>query len=157
MVVGWTLGLRVSEAPRSSRPQLNLTIFNSASNAILLHAYAYDPSTFPAAYSNFILRYSSAYLPSAPQPSLASSWPSRREIVDAVATSSRLHYPSFVSPLLYANSKGYSLSTDVGEASRAALEKIRPILDISSHPGQSRLTCAILHPEDQSCWDVFSR
>ena len=119
----------------------------------------YDPSTFPAAYSNFILRYSSAYLPSRPHPSLSATWPTRREIVDALAACTQLRYPACVSPLLFPNSssKGFELPAGVSEGARQALEKIRPILDISAHPGHGRLTCAMLHPEERSCWNVFAR
>lgn len=117
-------------------------------NAQLLHSFVYNPDTFPASYSSFILKYSSAYLPSLP-PSYPPStpWPTPREVVDAIASSSRSRYPSFSSPLLHPDSAN-NFRPD------AIVARVLPIL-AGAHPGHSRLVCAFLHPEETSCWKVF--
>lgn len=127
----------------------------SASNAILLHAFVYYPSTFPEAFSSFILRYSGAYLPARPA-SLASShpWPSSRDVVDAVAHASRRHYPSYVSPLLYP-AKGQAIET--GWLEEPAMVKVLPITQELTHLAHQKLVCGILHPEQVECWDVFKK
>lgn len=130
------------------------TRYHRTANAILLHAFVYAPSTFPQAYSSFILRFSSAYLPS--PPSASTPWPTPRALVDAIATSSHLHYPAFISPLLHPSSKK-GFIVHVEGTGRKILETIRPVLDDRAHPGHSRLTCAFLHPEEVGCWDVFAR
>ncbi|ORY89796.1 hypothetical protein BCR35DRAFT_300285 [Leucosporidium creatinivorum] len=149
---GW-----ISKAMREGRWWWGGHLIFAASNAILLHSFVYTPTTFPPTYSSFILRFSSAYLPS---PSSSSSsrttWPTPRALVDGIATSSRLHYPAFISPLLHPSSKK-GFVVDVEGAGARALDAIRPVLDDRAHPGHSRLTCAFLHPEEVGCWEVFAR
>lgn len=160
--MGWAFGLCVSSARRSSGFSFrspphtrSLTLdTHRAANAILLHAFVYAPRTFPTTYSSFILRFSSAYLPSPPSPS--SSWPTPRALVDAIATSSCLHYPAFISPLLHPSSK-MGFNAEVARKGGNVLEAIRPVLDDMTHTGHRRLICAFLHPEEVGCWEVFAR
>lgn len=109
----------------------------------------YNPDSFPASYSSFILKYSSAYLPSLPASYPPSTpWPTPRQIVDSIASSSRSRYPSFSSPLLHPDSAN-NLRPD------AIVAQVLPIL-AGAHPGHSNLVCAFLHPEETSCWNVFN-
>ncbi|SGZ26899.1 BQ5605_C025g09991 [Microbotryum silenes-dioicae] len=115
-------------------------------NGLLLHSFVYNPSTFPAAYSSFILRFSSAYLPARPAQLPASApWPTPRDIIAAIAESSRLRWPAFVSPLVHPSAPR-SFDNPI-------LNKITPILD-RTHPGHSRLVCAFLHPDQTECQSV---
>ena len=106
----------------------------SIANGVLLHAFVYHPTTFPASLSRFILRFSSAYLPSRPTtyPSTL-PFPERSQIVEGIASASRLRYPAFISSLLHPiSSKAF--------APDLALRGILPILE-DTHPGHSNLVC----------------
>ncbi|SCV70116.1 BQ2448_1510 [Microbotryum intermedium] len=117
-------------------------------NGLLLHSFVYNPSTFPTAYSNFILRFSSAYLPARPaQLPTSAPWPTQKETVAAIAESSRLRWPAFVSPLIHPSAPR-SFDNPI-------LDKMTPILD-RTHPGHSRLVCAFLHPDQTGCRSVAS-
>ncbi|KAM0748928.1 hypothetical protein T439DRAFT_382026 [Meredithblackwellia eburnea MCA 4105] len=124
------------------------------SNGILLHAFVFNSEQFPAAYSNFILKYSSAYLPVAPPsypvPSAATKvlpWPHPRQIVDGITSCSRARYPPYVSPTLHPDTAGHS--------PLPIPSSLKPILTELTHPGHKNLTCAILHPTEISCWTTF--
>lgn len=126
-------------------------ILFAISNAILLHAFLFDPETFPTSYSNFILKYSNAYLPSLPSDYPKSTpFPTHREIVDAIANSAKSNYPNFISPLLQPNSNSTSTSNNLNSIS----SKILPILELS-HPNHSKLVCAFMHPNQVSCANVL--
>lgn len=68
-------------------------------------------------------------------------WPSQDDIVDGLATMSRLRYPLFVSPILF---------PDVKSTLPSALESISPITS-SAHPAIRNMSCALLHPSEPSC------
>ena len=68
-------------------------------------------------------------------------WPSQDDIVNGLATMSRLRYPSFVSPILFPDSKSNLPSS---------LEKVAPITS-SAHPAIRDISCALLHPSEPSC------
>ena len=132
---------------------LNSSFILSASNAILLHDFVYYSSTFPEAFSSFILRYSSAYLPSRPSTLPTNHpWPSSREVVNAVAHASRRHYPAYVSPLIYP-AKSRAIEAAWREA--PAMINVLPITQELTHVAHQKLVCGILHPEQVECWDVF--
>lgn len=104
---------------------------------MLLHAFVYDPETFPTSLSSFILKYSGAYLPDRPATLPASAlFPSRREIVNAIASASQSQYPAFRDV--------NSLCAD------PAISQILPILATSLTYKQDQLVCAFLHPH-RSC------
>ena len=72
-------------------------------------------------------------------------WPNRYQIVDSLVTISQLNYPKFYSPTLY---KGSSIPE--------SLSTVKPLIN-TAHPGISNLSCAILHPNENSCLKVFSQ
>ncbi|KAK4697199.1 hypothetical protein P7C70_g8248, partial [Phenoliferia sp. Uapishka_3] len=119
----------------------------AVSNAVLLHAFVFQPSTFPAAYSSFILKRSRNHLPSLPSSYPPSTpWPSPRQIVDGITIAARRKWPPFVTPIFHPNLKD--------AAAAHLLPNLQPIL-AESHPGHRHLTCAFLHPAELSCWNVF--
>lgn len=120
------------------------------SNSILLHSFVFDPKEFPAGYGNFILRYSKAYIPelSSDYPP-TTPFPTSREIVDAIASSSKSRYPKFISPLLHTDSYKTFQPDEI-------VKKVLPILEWT-HPNHTNLTCAFLHPNEVSCWNVFEK
>ena len=68
-------------------------------------------------------------------------WPSNDDIVDGLATMSRLRFPPFVSPILFPDSK-ITLPP--------LLTSISPITS-SAHPSITSISCALLHPSEPSC------
>ncbi|KAI4110567.1 MAG: hypothetical protein LQ345_006961 [Seirophora villosa] len=112
----------------------------------LLHAFVFDRDCFPKAYGDFILSHTPNYLQRRPRsyPS-ALSWPEPHTIVDSLAEMSRLHWPPFVSPILYPNNHSPLPST---------LASISPITD-PAHPSIPHLSCALLHPGNPSCSSTF--
>lgn len=60
----------------------------------LLHAFVFDRDCFPAAYGNFILGHSSAYIQARPADlPKGLPWPNTYAIVDNLAEISRLKWP----------------------------------------------------------------
>lgn len=120
------------------------------SNSILLHSIVFDPDQFPAGYGNFILRYSKAYVPELPSDYPPTTpFPTSREIIDAISSAAKNRYPKFISPLLHPDSYKTFQPDEI-------IKKILPILE-STHPNHSNLTCAFLHPNEVSCWNVFEQ
>ncbi|CAG8544015.1 7175_t:CDS:2, partial [Paraglomus brasilianum] len=112
------------------------------SSAQLIYAYLYHPDTFQAAYSRFITSRSSTYLPPLPPDHISPyPWPSRTEILSSLATLTTLNYPIFRSP---------KINRD-GPALPSILRTIQPVLE-SAHPAHSRMVCALMHPDEPSCW-----
>ncbi|KAF2843305.1 hypothetical protein M501DRAFT_926160 [Patellaria atrata CBS 101060] len=107
----------------------------------LLHAFIFDRDCFPEAYGGFILNRSPTYIQTRPQdyPSHI-RWPESFEIVDGLAEMSKLHWPVFVSPILFPSKQTLP----------ATLTSISPVTD-STHPAIKSLSCALLHPNDPSC------
>lgn len=112
----------------------------------LLHAFLFDRDCFPKAYGDFILSHTPIYLqrrPKAYPPSL--SWPQPDTIVDSLSEMSRLHWPPFTSPILFANNPS---------PLPPSLTSIAPITD-PAHPSIPHLSCALLHPSSPSCSKTF--
>jgi len=107
----------------------------------LLHAFVMDPDCFPVSYGNFILKRSPEYIQQRPAdyPSHL-AFPSTLDIVDSLASISKLKWPAFISPILFPKTKALPPS----------LSRIAPISD-PAHPAIKRLSCAVLHPQDPSC------
>jgi hypothetical protein len=112
----------------------------------LLHAFVFDRECFPADYGKFILQRSPEYIQLRPKgyPS-GKPWPGTFDIVDALASLSKLRWPAFTSPILFPNTK---------EPLPPQLSKVAP-LTASAHPGIQHTSCAILHPNDPSCSRTF--
>lgn len=110
-----------------------------------MHAFVFNPTSFPSSYSSLILRHSTAYVHPPTHP--LTPWPTPSEIVSAIASSARSHYPPYHSPLLHPSS-ARAFAPD------AYVRKILPILE-ETHPGHERLVCAFLHPHTVSCGSVF--
>lgn len=106
-------------------------------------------------YSNFILRYSSAYLPARPADLPASlPWPAPREVVDAVASLSHKNYPAYISPLLQLDK---SAAIESAWSQDTTMAKVLPVLQNLTHPAHKKVVCGVLHPETVECRDVFTR
>ncbi|KAH8808519.1 hypothetical protein F5884DRAFT_732949 [Xylogone sp. PMI_703] len=111
----------------------------------LLHAFIFDRDCFPKEYGDFILNNSPLYTHPRPEDYPAGlSWPSNDDMVDGLSKIARLHYPPFVSPVLFPNS----------ETLPSSLSKISPITS-PAHPLINSLTCATLHPNDPSCLRTY--
>ncbi|GAB7357091.1 hypothetical protein MBLNU459_g7902t1 [Dothideomycetes sp. NU459] len=112
----------------------------------LLHAFVFDRECFPESYGKFILKRSPEYIqqrPTSYPPGKA--WPGTFEIVDGLAEMSRLHWPPFVSPILFPAAK---------QPLAASLSNISAIT-APAHPGITHASCALLHPSDPSCTRTY--
>ncbi|KAF4553617.1 Hypothetical protein D9617_6g093480 [Elsinoe fawcettii] len=110
----------------------------------LLHAFVFDRECFPSAFGDFILRRSPEYIH--PRPANYPShlpYPATYDIVDALASLSKLKWPAFTSPVLFPSSTTKSLPTP-------SLERARPLTS-PAHPLTKHTSCALLHPSDPSC------
>jgi hypothetical protein len=129
---------------KEGRWWFNPTILFSATQGVLLHAFVFDPETFPSAMGNFIMRFSTSYLPAAPRtnnlPDL--EWPNTRQIVNFIATSSRLNHPAFTKSTAF-------FEKDL------VLAKVFPVIQ-STASGHSHLICSVLHPSEINCRSVFT-
>ncbi|KAK5169756.1 uncharacterized protein LTR77_005734 [Saxophila tyrrhenica] len=114
----------------------------------LLHAFVFDRDCFPAAYGDFIIQRSPEYIQLRPKDyPAAKPWPGTFDIVDALAGLSKLHWPPFISPILFPAAK---------DALPSQLAKVAPLTS-PAHPGIKHTSCAILHPHDPSCTRTFIR
>lgn len=110
----------------------------------LLHAFVFDRDCFPAGFGDFILRRSPEYIHTRPSnyPS-TKPYPATYDVVDGLASLSKLKWPAFTSPILFPK----SLSKP---APSPALQALRPLTS-PAHPLTKHTSCAILHPSDPSC------
>ena len=112
----------------------------------LLHAFVFDRDCFPESYGAFIMKHSGTYVHRRPQHYPASlPWPNTYDIVDSLAEISRQNWPPFVSPILSPNKK-----SDLPRS----LTAISPITS-PAHPRITKLSCAVLHPNDPSCLRTY--
>ncbi|KAL6246592.1 hypothetical protein RBB50_006830 [Rhinocladiella similis] len=121
----------------------------AVSQGQLLHAFVFDRDCFPPAYGSFILGYTPEYIQRRP-PGLSPkvAWPSSDDIVDALAQMARLRWPTFDSPILNPN-KITTLPQGIDPI-------ISPITS-RAHPAISKLSCALIHPSDPSCFMAYLR
>lgn len=114
-------------------------------SAQLLYAFQFHRDCFEPAYSNLILRFSHEYVPSRPEAYPAGlSWPAPDVVIDNLGKVARLHYPPFISPILHPDSP----------AIPPTFQNIAAVTS-SAHPAISRLSCALLHPNEPSCLENF--
>ncbi|KAF2144847.1 uncharacterized protein K452DRAFT_356220 [Aplosporella prunicola CBS 121167] len=107
----------------------------------LLHAFVFDRDCFPASYGQFIMKNSPEYVH--PRPARYAGripWPDTPTYVDSLAEIARLRWPPYVSPIMFPNKQTLP----------ARLLPISPITS-PAHPAITRLSCALLHPNDPSC------
>jgi len=115
----------------------------------LLHAFVFDRDCFPEAYGSFILGYTPEYIQRRPANLSAEvAWPSSNDIVNALAQMARLRWPPFVSPILRPNNPN-TLPQGIDPV-------ISPITS-RAHPAISKLSCALIHPSDPSCFMAYLR
>ena len=118
----------------------------------LLHAFVFDPDCFPESYSTLILANTPEYIQRRPANlSRKVTWPTSKQIVDSLAEMARLRWPPFISPILRPNNS----SPAVGLPS-----SINPIIHpITSraHPSLTNLSCALIHPDQTSCFIAYVR
>ncbi|KAJ6135708.1 hypothetical protein N7512_000868 [Penicillium capsulatum] len=114
--------------------------------AQLFHAFVFDRETTPKWFGNVILKLSPSYIASRPE-SLPSNvaWPEKEQIVDSIASISRLRWPAFVSPILHPSDPN---------TLPASLKSIAPVTG-PAHPSISSLSCALLHPNLPNCSTAF--
>ncbi|KAK6371547.1 hypothetical protein LTS17_008798 [Exophiala oligosperma] len=115
----------------------------------LLHAFVFDRDCFPPAYGSFILGYTPEYIqrrPASLSPKVA--WPSSDDTADALAQMARLKWPAFTSPILNPN-RANTLPPGIDPI-------ISPITSCA-HPAISKLSCALIHPSDPSCFLAYLR
>lgn len=113
----------------------------------LVHAFIFDRDCFPETYGNFILNRSPAYIQQRPRTRApALPWPTNRNIVDSLASISKLKWPSFTSPILIPS---VAKPPPTSPLSRTTA------LTNSAHPAITRLSCALLHPHSPSCSYAF--
>ena len=111
----------------------------------LLHAFVFDRDCFPAAYGNFILANSPAYIQTKPAGHPRHlPWPSTSDIVDSLADISKRKWSSFTSPIMFPNS----------ETLPKSLTSMSSITS-PAHPAIKHLSCALLHPNDPSCLRTY--
>lgn len=112
----------------------------------LLHSFVFDRDCFPAEYGRFIIQRSPEYIQLRPQDYPANKpWPGTFDIVDALASLSKINWPPFISPILFPNTK---------QPLPPQLSNVAP-LTAPAHPGITHTSCAILHPQDPSCARTF--
>lgn len=113
----------------------------------LLHAFVFDRDCFPAAYGNFILQRSTAYVQQrVPNYPKDQPWPTSFEVIDGLAEISKLHWPPFTSPILVPGNSPLPSN----------LTKLSPVIS-PAHPGLRHTSCALLHPTDPSCTRTYLR
>jgi hypothetical protein len=114
----------------------------------LLHAFVFDRDCFPADYGKFILARSPGYIQLRPKDfPVSKTWPGTFDIVDGLASLSKLKWPPFISPILFPATK---------DPLPIQLAKIAPVTG-SAHPAIKHTSCALLHPHDPSCSRTFLR
>ncbi|KAK9479413.1 hypothetical protein V1514DRAFT_328564 [Lipomyces japonicus] len=114
--------------------------------AQLIHTFVYDNDCCPPGFTNFAFRF--APLNISTQPSSFPSelkYPTHPEILDALRDITASSYPPFNSPILYPDS--YSLPSHFKEIENIVSQ---------AHPGISHLSCALIHPDDDSCIKSFT-
>ncbi|KAK9448661.1 uncharacterized protein V1518DRAFT_417847 [Limtongia smithiae] len=115
--------------------------------AQLLYAFTYDKDCVPTGFTTAIKMQTENHIMSKPQYYLTGiPWPSHEEILDSLRSITEERYPPFNSSILYPDS--YSLPS--------TFKIIDPLVS-QAHPGIKNLSCAILHPNERSCMDNFSK
>jgi hypothetical protein len=111
----------------------------------LLHAFVLDRDCFPESYGRFILGQSPEYIQARPADYPSSRpWPATFDIVDALASLSKLKWPVFISPILFPGK----------ETLPPSLSRMSPLTS-SAHPLTKHASCAVLHPKDPSCTRTY--
>ncbi|KAI1618993.1 hypothetical protein EDD37DRAFT_294221 [Exophiala viscosa] len=149
--LGWT-SIAHLETIRKYKPSwLGSWVLFALSQGQLFHAFIFDRDCFPESYGKFILDYTPEYIqrpPSTLSPKLASSWPSTDNVLDALAQIARLKWPPFISPILRPNAPAVAVLP----------EGVNPIISpITSraHPAIQKLSCALIHPSNPSCFMAY--
>jgi hypothetical protein len=117
----------------------------------LLHAFVFDRDCFPAAYSDFILKYTPEYIQ--PRPSKISpktAWPSQSQIVDSLASMAESNWPTFTSPLLHPSTPSIlHLPPGINPVISNITSRASPLI--------TSLSCALIHPSSPSCLLAYLR
>ncbi|KIV84448.1 hypothetical protein PV11_00225 [Exophiala sideris] len=149
--VGWAAIAHLPSIRKYKPSWLGSWVLFALSQGQLFHAFIFDRDCFPESYGKFILDYTPEYIQRAPatlSPKLASSWPSTDNILDALAQIARLKWPPFISPILRPNAPAIATLP----------EGVNPIISpITSrtHPAIQKLSCALIHPSNPSCFMAY--
>lgn len=115
----------------------------------LLHAYVFDGDCFPQGLMDFLQNHIHEYLQRRPAGLSAKvTWPTTREIVNALADMARLKWPAYVSPVLRPKDAS---TLPVG------IDPVIAPITSRAHPALQHLSCALLHPNETSCFTPFLR
>lgn len=111
----------------------------------LFYTYINAPDYCPSSFKVIMDTLSGEYMPVKPEAYPAKApWPTENQVLAAVGEISKLHFPTFKSPLLYRNQRWAT-----------SLKPIWPVLDYA-HPGNTTMVGALLHPEEASEGKVFA-
>jgi hypothetical protein len=139
-----------TELVKNRQPKwLGSWLLFAVSQGQLLHAFVFDRDCFPEAYGSFILGYTPEYVQRRPanlSPRVA--WPSPNDIVDALAQMARLRWPVFVSPILQPGNP---------QTLPDGIDPVISTITSRAHPAIHKLSCALLHPSDPSCFMAYLR
>ncbi|KAK9474038.1 uncharacterized protein V1510DRAFT_401927 [Dipodascopsis tothii] len=111
----------------------------------LLYTFLYNVDCAPPLFNRFVQGFSSKYIIDRPDNyPFSKPWPSPMEVLDGLKEISLQKYPPFNSSILYPDS--YALPD--------RFQTIGPIVS-QAHPGLKHLSCALLHPFEESCMQNF--
>ncbi|KAJ8101117.1 hypothetical protein POJ06DRAFT_267283 [Lipomyces tetrasporus] len=129
------------------RQQAGVWILFPFSMAQLLHTFTYDLDCCNNTFKRFMMKFAPNYIPLRPANYPTElSWPAPLEIIDSMKNITLERYPPFNSPILYPDS--YTLPSN--------FRLIDPIVS-QAHPGIEHLSCALMHPYDESCLRSFAK
>ncbi|KAK9364866.1 hypothetical protein V1509DRAFT_634964 [Lipomyces kononenkoae] len=129
------------------RQQAGVWILFPFSMAQLLYTFTYDPDCCNNSFKNLMMKFAPNYILLRPANYPEDlSWPTPVEIFDSVKNITLERYPPFNSPILHPDS--YALPSN--------FRLIDPIVS-QAHPGISHLSCALIHPYEDSCFRNFAK
>jgi hypothetical protein len=115
----------------------------------LLHSFVFDRDCFPEAYGTFILQNTPEYIQRRPANlSPKAVWPSANQITNAIAEIARLRWPPFISPILRPN---------VTNTLPPSIDPVISSITSRAHPSLQNLSCALIHPQETSCFIAYLR
>ena len=122
-------------------------MINTLAQGQLLHSFVFDNDCFPQPYWSFILGNTPEYIQRRPANiSSKVEWPNPNQIVGALGDMATQKWPPYVSPLLHPNAK---------QLLPAGIDPIISPITSRAHPAIQNLSCALLHPSQQSCFETY--
>ncbi|KAK9360973.1 hypothetical protein V1504DRAFT_406786 [Lipomyces starkeyi] len=129
------------------REQVGVWILFPFSMAQLLYTFTYDPDCCNNSFKDLMMKFAPNYILLRPANYPEDlSWPTPVEVLDSMKNITLELYPPFNSPILYPDS--YALPSN--------FRLIDPIVS-QAHPGIEHLSCALMHPYEESCFRNFAK